>query len=282
MNADTTGSGAPDTIVLIHGLWMTALSWEHWVERYEARGYNVHRPELARHGRRRRRAARRHRRRSTHLGVDEIVDHYAGHHPRARHAADHHGPLLRRRVHADPARPRASGAAGVAIDSAPLSRACSRLPRSTLQSGFPVLKNPANRHRAVAADPRGVPLRVHQHADRGGVRGRLRALRRARARAASCSRARSPTSTRTRRGRSTSTTTTARRCCSSPAARTTSRPASLNESNLKHYKQVRGGHRVQGVPRAARTTRSAQEGWEEVADYALDWAVGHVAHVAAT
>jgi hypothetical protein len=23
----------PDTVVLIHGLWMTALSWEHWVER---------------------------------------------------------------------------------------------------------------------------------------------------------------------------------------------------------------------------------------------------------
>ena len=22
---------APDTIVLIHGLWMTPLAWEHWV-----------------------------------------------------------------------------------------------------------------------------------------------------------------------------------------------------------------------------------------------------------
>src|SRR3954468_6728766 len=30
----------PD-IVLIHGLWMTALSWENWVARYESRGYNV-------------------------------------------------------------------------------------------------------------------------------------------------------------------------------------------------------------------------------------------------
>ncbi|MGH7624029.1 MAG: hypothetical protein ACREOJ_01770 [Gemmatimonadaceae bacterium] len=25
---------APSTIVLIHGLWMTALSWERWVDRY--------------------------------------------------------------------------------------------------------------------------------------------------------------------------------------------------------------------------------------------------------
>jgi hypothetical protein len=32
---------APDTIVLIHGLWMTPRSWEHWKERYEAQGYKV-------------------------------------------------------------------------------------------------------------------------------------------------------------------------------------------------------------------------------------------------
>ena len=28
-------------IVLIHGLWMTPRSWEHWKERYERRGYEV-------------------------------------------------------------------------------------------------------------------------------------------------------------------------------------------------------------------------------------------------
>jgi len=32
---------APDTIVLIHGLWMTPRSWEHWAERYRSKGYNV-------------------------------------------------------------------------------------------------------------------------------------------------------------------------------------------------------------------------------------------------
>ena len=31
----------PDTIVLIHGLWMTPRSWEHWKERYETKGYKV-------------------------------------------------------------------------------------------------------------------------------------------------------------------------------------------------------------------------------------------------
>src|SRR5918995_1088907 len=32
---------APDTIVLIHGLWVTSRSWEKWAERYEGRGYRV-------------------------------------------------------------------------------------------------------------------------------------------------------------------------------------------------------------------------------------------------
>ena len=27
---------APSTIVLIHGLWLTPRSWEHWIERYVA------------------------------------------------------------------------------------------------------------------------------------------------------------------------------------------------------------------------------------------------------
>jgi len=34
-------NNTPDTIVLIHGLWMTPRSWEKWVERYEGRGYRV-------------------------------------------------------------------------------------------------------------------------------------------------------------------------------------------------------------------------------------------------
>ena len=37
----SSGSSKPDTIVMIHGLWMTPRSWEHWKERYESRGYTV-------------------------------------------------------------------------------------------------------------------------------------------------------------------------------------------------------------------------------------------------
>ncbi len=34
----------PDTIVLIHGFWVTPRSWEHWKSRYEAKGFTVHTP----------------------------------------------------------------------------------------------------------------------------------------------------------------------------------------------------------------------------------------------
>ncbi|HXD54781.1 MAG TPA: alpha/beta hydrolase, partial [Solirubrobacteraceae bacterium] len=44
---------------------------------------------------------------------------------------------------------RGLGAAGVAIDAAGV-RGITKLPFSTLKSGFPILKSPANKHRAVA------------------------------------------------------------------------------------------------------------------------------------
>jgi pimeloyl-ACP methyl ester carboxylesterase len=38
---NTPNPATPNTIVLIHGLWMTSLSWEHWIDRYEARSFRV-------------------------------------------------------------------------------------------------------------------------------------------------------------------------------------------------------------------------------------------------
>ena len=31
----------PDTIVLVHGLWMTPRSWEKWISYYEEKGFTV-------------------------------------------------------------------------------------------------------------------------------------------------------------------------------------------------------------------------------------------------
>src|SRR5215217_5276087 len=38
---NTADPAAPDTIVLVHGLWVTPRSWEHWIEHYEGKGYRV-------------------------------------------------------------------------------------------------------------------------------------------------------------------------------------------------------------------------------------------------
>ena len=34
-------ASAPETIVLIHGFWVTPRSWEHWKARYESQGHTV-------------------------------------------------------------------------------------------------------------------------------------------------------------------------------------------------------------------------------------------------
>src|SRR2546425_7572078 len=66
---------SPDTIVLIHGLWMTPLSWEHWVERYQKRGFNVIAPAWPKMDRPID-ELRNDPDSVADLGITEIVDHY--------------------------------------------------------------------------------------------------------------------------------------------------------------------------------------------------------------
>jgi len=150
MNINTIDTTKPDTIVLIHGLWMTALSWEHWVERYTNRGFTV----IARswpgmdgdiEGLRRDPSV------VEHLGIGEIVEHYEGiirELARPPIIMGHSFGGAFTQILLD----RGLGAAGVAIDSAPV-KGLLALPFSSLKSGFPVLKNPANNHRAVMLTP---------------------------------------------------------------------------------------------------------------------------------
>ena len=127
-----------DTIVLIHGLWMTTLSWEHWVSRYQARGYRVLAPnwpgmDAGIEDLRRNPAV------IARLGVTEIADHY-----------DH----LIRTLDPPPViighclgglivqilLDRGLGAAGVAIDPAPaegVRKPSFSMPRSTKAACMP-------------------------------------------------------------------------------------------------------------------------------------------------
>ena len=142
----------PGTIVLIHGLWLTPRSWEHWIDRYERLGHRVVAPtwpgmdssieDL-----------RRDPSTMAGIGITEITDHYEA--------------IIRVLLDTSPIiighsfggliaqllLDRGLGSAGVAIHPAPV-KGVLRLPISSLRSAFPVLRNPLNRNRAVALTPK--------------------------------------------------------------------------------------------------------------------------------
>ena len=137
---------SPDTIVLIHGFWVTPRSWEGWIARYEGQGYRVLAPaypgfdvEVE--------ALNADPTPIEKLSVPEIIESLEA---------------LIRPLDAPPIIMGHSaggvftqilldhgvGAAGVAINSAP-TEGVKVVPLSELRATFPMLKNPANRHRAV-------------------------------------------------------------------------------------------------------------------------------------
>jgi pimeloyl-ACP methyl ester carboxylesterase len=139
-----------DTIVLVHGLWMTPLSWEKWVERYEDLGFRVIAPAWPglEGGVD---AIRRDPSPLAGLGITEIVDHYekvvrALDKPPIIMGHSFGGTFVQLLLD------RGLGVAGVAIDSGPV-KGVLRLPLSSLRSARPVLGNPANRRRAVPLTP---------------------------------------------------------------------------------------------------------------------------------
>jgi pimeloyl-ACP methyl ester carboxylesterase len=140
------GSNSPDTIVLIHGFWVTARSWEHWIARYQSRGYRVLAPtypgfevEVE--------ALNENTSPIEAVTAPQIVQHLE-----AIIGGLESPPILMghsaggafTQILLD----HGYGAAGVAINSAP-TEGVRVLPLSQLRATFPVLKNPANRHKAV-------------------------------------------------------------------------------------------------------------------------------------
>ncbi|MBE7157145.1 MAG: alpha/beta fold hydrolase [Rhodospirillales bacterium] len=137
-------------VVLIHGLWMTALCWEGWVKHYQAKGYRViaeswpgFEGDIE--------EIRRNPSSVARVGIGEVVEHYEA---------------IVRRLDAPPIiighsfgglitqilLDRGFGSAGVAIGPAPV-KGIVFLPLSTLRVSFPALSNPLNNHRAVPLTP---------------------------------------------------------------------------------------------------------------------------------
>ncbi len=142
----TPNPTTPDTVVLIHGLWLNARSWEPWIERYEQRGLRVIAkswPEMDGDIA----ALRADTSAFDDLGIEAILDHYTQiindlEQPPIIIGHSFGGAFTQVLVD------RGLGAAGVAIDSGPV-KGILKLPLSQLRAGFPILKNPLNRHRAV-------------------------------------------------------------------------------------------------------------------------------------
>lgn len=137
---------APDTIVLVHGFWMTPRSWEHWKARYEAAGYTVLTPaypglevEVE--------ALNEDPTPIAELTVPKIIEHLES------VIAPLDSPPIIMGHSAGGAFTQilldhGYGAAGVTLNSAP-TEGVLQAPFSQLRSVFPVLRNPANRHKAV-------------------------------------------------------------------------------------------------------------------------------------
>jgi pimeloyl-ACP methyl ester carboxylesterase len=141
-----SSSSTPDTIVLIHGFWVTPRSWEHWIPYYEAKGFRVLAPaypgfevEVE--------ALNADPTPVAALTVPAIIEHLEsvvvdlGAQPILMgHSAG--GAFTQ--VLLD----HGYGAAGVVMNSAP-TEGVRVIPASQVRSTWPVLKNPANHHKAV-------------------------------------------------------------------------------------------------------------------------------------
>jgi pimeloyl-ACP methyl ester carboxylesterase len=269
MNAENTPEPtAPDTIVLVHGLWVTPRSWEHWIEHYEGKGYRVLAPaypglevEVE--------ALNEDPSPIEALTIPAVVEHYEGiigELDKPPILIGHSMGGLIVQILLD----HGYGAAGVAIDSAP-PEGVRRVALAEVRSLFPVLRNPANRHRAVGftkeqfhyafgnnlskEDSDKVYERYHIPTPGSFVWEAVLANYQPGMQAGYVNYDnddRAP-------------------LLLIAGGEDQLLPASLTESNFKHYRNSSAVTDYHEFPERSHYT-IGEDGWEEVADYALEWA----------
>ena len=266
---DAQGNG-PNTIVLVHGFWVTPRSWEHWITRYENQGYRVLAPaypgfevEVE--------ALNADPTPIERVTVPRIVAHFErvigelGAPPiLIGHSAG--GAFVQ--IMLD----HGVGAVGVAINSAP-TEGVLVAPWSQIRSTFPVLKNPANRHKAIGftheqwhyaftntfseEESRAAYERYHIPASGGILWDSVLANIQPGPQETWVdyhNDARAP-------------------LLFLAGSEDHLMPPSVQRSNAKHYKSKTITEVKEFEGRAH--LMPSQAGWEEVADYALSWAVAH-------
>src|SRR5919107_1712999 len=273
---NTPDPGAPDTIVLIHGLWVTPRSWEKWIEHYENKGYRVLAPaypgfevEVE--------ALNEDPSPIEALTILEVVkplENIVGELENPPIIMGHSAGGLFTQILLD----HGYGAAGVAIDSAP-AEGVRVTPLSQIRIFFPTLRNPANRHRAVGftkeqfhyafantlsrEDSDEAYERYHIPAPGGFVwAGPL----------ANFTPGHQDTYVNFRNEERAPLLFIA-------GGEDNLMPPAINQSNVKHYRHTKSVTDYKEFEGRSHYT-VGQEGWEEVADYALEWAVDHAKHPA--
>jgi pimeloyl-ACP methyl ester carboxylesterase len=270
MTTNGRGSNKP-TIILIHGLWLTPRSWEHWIDRYQKLGYNVMAPswpglegEVE--------ALRRDPTPLKGLKLSSVIDHYVKiitKLPRPPILMGHSFGGLIVQVLLD----RGLGAAGVGIDAAATAGVLN-LPLSQLRSSFPILGNPFSLNKAVALTPDQFnyaftneldPVASKKVYDRYAIPGAAHILWEA--------------------AFSTVNPNAASRVNYANNARAPllfiaggqdhTVPASVNRANVRKY--INSTNAVTDYREFPNRTHHTvgQAGWEEVADFALQWASQH-------
>jgi non-heme chloroperoxidase len=138
---------ADGPVVFVHGLWLHADSWNAWVERFRDAGYAPIAPGWPGDGSTVE-ETRAHPERVAGHGIEDVVRHYAdavsGLDARPIAIGHSFGGLIVQRLLSD-----GHVAAAVAIDPAPI-RGIVSLPLSALRVAWIVLRNPANRKRAIS------------------------------------------------------------------------------------------------------------------------------------
>jgi len=261
----------PSTVVLIHGLFMTALSWERWVERCSARGYNV----VARSWPRMEGdidALRRDPSVLAGMGAAEIIDHF----DRIIRALDAPPIIIGNSfggAFTEVLLDRGLGAAGVAIDAAQL-RGVYNIPLTQLRALFPIVGNPLNRARAVMmthdqfhyAFTNTISAEESKAAyDRYAVPGPGRVLFQA-----AFANVNGGTPLRVDYAKQRAPLLIVAGGADHIV------PASLNEAVARKYAKSQAVTEYRLFPGRSHWT-CAEPGWEEVADYALDWCERHTA-----
>ncbi|HEV8179974.1 MAG TPA: alpha/beta hydrolase [Gaiellaceae bacterium] len=137
-------------LLLIHGAWLSARSWENYMDYFGKRGFAVSAPEWPR-----KRGDVEEMRESADasagLGVQEIVGHYEAlirelDQPPALIGHSYGGLFVELLLDRD------LGRAGVAMSPAP-PKGILKLPFSTLKAGSPALAHPSKRHGVVTLTP---------------------------------------------------------------------------------------------------------------------------------